>query len=562
MTQKLVDSNYFDFAGQYDVGHASFDGSDTAGGILNPCSSNPGSTTNFLDILSFIECETSLAPTGVPSPTAGPFGGNDLYVVYLPVGTTIDNFGINHSCDGFGAYHFMGVTVTLLGGAQVTFAAIPLDCANGDPDQLSELVSHEVDRGGDRSECRDGLDRQLEVRPHEPHAALHGGRGRGHLLGRRRRADRPRSARQRDHGRHVLVERRQRVRSVPDGGPRGHEDATAPIPRSRASSSTTRSPSRTTGRTTCPTSRHGHAAFAGRVRDRRPRDLHRGTDGHAHLQLRQGAERRDARPSSSRSHVKAERRVECRPPDRDHQLGRGRERQGAGSRTPTNNSASASTIVEDRADLARDEALQARRADARRRRRDVHDLRRQPRSVRCAQRQVVTDTHVSNGSFTILGASASPGGACPAAGGVVTCDLGTEPAGGRTTIIVTETATEAQDVNDCASVSSATPDPNHGEQRGVRRRQHPRRLRSEPHQDGRARSARRGHGHHVHAARCTTRARRRRRTSSIRDLLPSSVTVVSVTQRGRDVRARRAGRPGVIRRVARTARSRPRRRER
>ena len=38
----------------------------------------------------------------------------------------------------------MGTTVTLLGGAQVTFAAIPLDCANGDPDQLSELVSHEV----------------------------------------------------------------------------------------------------------------------------------------------------------------------------------------------------------------------------------------------------------------------------------------------------------------------------------------------------------------------------------------------------------------------------------
>ena len=144
MTQKLVDSNYFDFAGQYDVGHASFDGSDTSGGILNPCSSDPGSTTNFVYILAFIECETSLSPTGVPSPTPGPFGGNDLYVVYLPKGTTIDNFGINKSCDGFGAYHFMGTTVTLLGGAQVTFAAIPLDCANGDPDQLSELVSHEV----------------------------------------------------------------------------------------------------------------------------------------------------------------------------------------------------------------------------------------------------------------------------------------------------------------------------------------------------------------------------------------------------------------------------------
>src|SRR5215471_19022121 len=145
MTQKLVDSNYFDFASQYGVGHASFDGSDTSGGLINPCPSDPGSTTDFVSILFFIECETSLAPTGVPSPTGGPFGGDDLYVVYLPKGTTIDNFGINKSCDSFGAYHFMGTTLTLLeGGAQVTFAAVPIDCANGDPDQLSELASHEI----------------------------------------------------------------------------------------------------------------------------------------------------------------------------------------------------------------------------------------------------------------------------------------------------------------------------------------------------------------------------------------------------------------------------------
>jgi uncharacterized repeat protein (TIGR01451 family) len=68
---------------------------------------------------------------------------------------------------------------------------------------------------------------------------------------------------------------------------------------------------------------------------------------------------------------------------------------------------------------------------------------------------------VSNGSFTILSSDASPSGSCSASAGVVTCDLGTEPAGGRTTIVVTETATEAQDINDCASVTSATPDPDH-----------------------------------------------------------------------------------------------------
>jgi uncharacterized repeat protein (TIGR01451 family) len=78
-----------------------------------------------------------------------------------------------------------------------------------------------------------------------------------------------------------------------------------------------------------------------------------------------------------------------------------------------------------------------------------------------ARSVILTDTHVSDGTFTILGANASPGGPCPAVGGVVSCNLGTVPAGGRTTIVVTVTATEAQDINDCATVSSATPDPDH-----------------------------------------------------------------------------------------------------
>jgi hypothetical protein len=139
MTRSLVGSRYFDFASQYGVGSASFDGSNTSGGFFNPCPDTPGSTTNFISILAFIECEASLLPTGVPSP-----GGNSLYVVYLPLGTTIDNFGINKSCDSFGAYHFMGTAITLLGGREFPFAVIPLDCAHGTADGLSELVSHEV----------------------------------------------------------------------------------------------------------------------------------------------------------------------------------------------------------------------------------------------------------------------------------------------------------------------------------------------------------------------------------------------------------------------------------
>ena len=139
MTKKLVESNYFDFAGQYDVGPASFDDSNTSGGFFNPCDDTPGAVTNFLDILEFIECETSLAPTGVPSP-----GGDSLYVVYLPRGTTIDNFGFNQSCDSFGAYHFMGTTLTFTGGKQVAFAVVPIDCAHGSADELSTLASHEI----------------------------------------------------------------------------------------------------------------------------------------------------------------------------------------------------------------------------------------------------------------------------------------------------------------------------------------------------------------------------------------------------------------------------------
>ncbi|OLC39516.1 MAG: hypothetical protein AUH81_01450 [Candidatus Rokubacteria bacterium 13_1_40CM_4_69_5] len=79
-----------------------------------------------------------------------------------------------------------------------------------------------------------------------------------------------------------------------------------------------------------------------------------------------------------------------------------------------------------------------------------------------ARSVVVTDTHVSNGAFTITSATFSPPAMspCAVAGGVVTCNLGTEPAGGRTTIIVQLTSTGQVDVDDTATVTSATPDPN------------------------------------------------------------------------------------------------------
>jgi uncharacterized repeat protein (TIGR01451 family) len=76
---------------------------------------------------------------------------------------------------------------------------------------------------------------------------------------------------------------------------------------------------------------------------------------------------------------------------------------------------------------------------------------------------VVIDTHLSDGAFTIVSATFTPpGAACGIAGGVVTCNLGTEPAGGRTTITVEITSDDGVDVNDTATVSSPTPDPNLG----------------------------------------------------------------------------------------------------
>jgi uncharacterized repeat protein (TIGR01451 family) len=79
-----------------------------------------------------------------------------------------------------------------------------------------------------------------------------------------------------------------------------------------------------------------------------------------------------------------------------------------------------------------------------------------------AQNVVVTDTLLSNGTFTISSATFSPpaNGSCSIAANVVTCSLGTVPAGTRTTVIVTVTSNNQVDVNDTASVSASTPDPN------------------------------------------------------------------------------------------------------
>jgi uncharacterized repeat protein (TIGR01451 family) len=458
MTQKLVDSNYFDFAGQYGVGHASFDGSDTSGGLLNPCSSDLGSTTNFVDILSFIECETSLAPTGVPSPTAGPFGGNDLYVVYLPKGTTIDNFGINHSCDSFGAYHFMGTTLTLLGGAQVTFAAVPIDCANNDPDQLSVLASHEIIEASTDPNVGMGWidDSKFDITNLTP------------LLTEGEAAD--------------ICESIGDVPTDPvrlDGGIMvapywsNADNACVPFPTADLELSKSASPNPATAGDqlyyTLTVTNHGPNDVSDvSVTDHLPSQVSFVTDDRGICTEGPTSTLTcnfPKVPNGATSTVVIKTEVKANVvSNAGHPIGITNSADVSSAKVidpnPGNNSASASTIVEDHANLRLtkdckpDAPMPA--GDTAKCTITLDNL-----GPSDARNVVVTDAHISNGSFTILGANASPGGACPVVAGTVTCNLGTEPAGGRTTIVVTETATEPQDINDCASVASATPDPDH-----------------------------------------------------------------------------------------------------
>jgi uncharacterized repeat protein (TIGR01451 family) len=78
--------------------------------------------------------------------------------------------------------------------------------------------------------------------------------------------------------------------------------------------------------------------------------------------------------------------------------------------------------------------------------------------VSAARNVVVKDTLLSNGSFTILGAT--PAGSCVVAGSEVTCTFAVLAAGASISIAVDFTSSSAVDVNDTATVTSSTPDPN------------------------------------------------------------------------------------------------------
>lgn len=78
---------------------------------------------------------------------------------------------------------------------------------------------------------------------------------------------------------------------------------------------------------------------------------------------------------------------------------------------------------------------------------------------------VLKDVLTSATPFQLVSVSVTPSGSCaPTSSGpvtslTVTCNLGTEPAGGRSTVRVTVTADDVAQVNDVATVTSATDDP-------------------------------------------------------------------------------------------------------
>jgi uncharacterized repeat protein (TIGR01451 family) len=72
---------------------------------------------------------------------------------------------------------------------------------------------------------------------------------------------------------------------------------------------------------------------------------------------------------------------------------------------------------------------------------------------------VLTDKLVSNGAYSVTSAVPSQG-SCSQSGDTITCNLGNLNAGSRATLTVTVSSNDAVDVNDVATASSPTPDPN------------------------------------------------------------------------------------------------------
>jgi len=181
----VVATPYFDRLCQYGVPGFQFEGSSTTDGGLNPCARNPGPVTSTPSLFGFMSCsEYSTIFTGVPLAIGAPNPlcvacsgvpidcanvvtlpaeplclatpnptGNRVYVVLLPKGTIIDDFG-SRSCTNYNAYHFQipsraaffflpPFVIPGTQGRPINLAIIPTECFS-DLADLVTAITHEV----------------------------------------------------------------------------------------------------------------------------------------------------------------------------------------------------------------------------------------------------------------------------------------------------------------------------------------------------------------------------------------------------------------------------------
>jgi len=174
----VLGSTYFERMCQYGVPGFQFDGAAQAVGL---CGSNPGPLTTTPGVLSFASCEEYTPFDGVPQIGGAPnpvtcalcggapidcFNvleplclatpnptGNRIYIVFLPKGTTINDFG-RTSCNGYNAFHmqvpsralFFPLPPFVIPGSQgrpLNVVIMPTDCFHSVA-ELMAGVTHEV----------------------------------------------------------------------------------------------------------------------------------------------------------------------------------------------------------------------------------------------------------------------------------------------------------------------------------------------------------------------------------------------------------------------------------
>jgi hypothetical protein len=161
-TQALVSSHYLDQAGEYDVHHASFTGSNQRS-LVCAALQPEFDHAEFVELVDWVSCMAGFDPlpapgvfpplSGVPSPD-----DDTVYVVYLPRSMDI----VDGGCDSLSGYHFysavpivttVDVVIPVAFSQTFAFAVVPTKCAaahnpSATRDQITRSIqataSHEI----------------------------------------------------------------------------------------------------------------------------------------------------------------------------------------------------------------------------------------------------------------------------------------------------------------------------------------------------------------------------------------------------------------------------------